>query len=91
MLAALDAPWAPVQAVAELLDDPQVMANGYIADVEADGVAYQLPTVPVQFDGQPAAAAPGARARRAHRDDPARARLHVGRDRRAAATPGSIP
>jgi crotonobetainyl-CoA:carnitine CoA-transferase CaiB-like acyl-CoA transferase len=54
VLAGLDAPWAPVQAVPELVDDPQVVANGYVADVEAGGVAYQLPNVPVQFDGQPA-------------------------------------
>ena len=54
VLARLDAPWAPVQSVPELIDDPQVVANGYIADVEADGVTYQLPNVPVQFDGRPA-------------------------------------
>jgi crotonobetainyl-CoA:carnitine CoA-transferase CaiB-like acyl-CoA transferase len=55
LLSELDAPWAPVQAVAELLDDPQVRANDYIAEVEsADGVSYALPNVPVQFDGQPA-------------------------------------
>ena len=29
-------------------------ANGYIGDVVIDGeVAYRLPAVPVQFDGQP--------------------------------------
>ncbi len=54
VLGGLDAPWAPVQSVPELLDDPQVVANGYVADVEAGGVAYQLPNVPVQFDGSPA-------------------------------------
>jgi crotonobetainyl-CoA:carnitine CoA-transferase CaiB-like acyl-CoA transferase len=54
MLAALDAPWAPVQSVTELVDDPQVAANGYVADVEEGGVPYQLPNVPVQFDGHPA-------------------------------------
>jgi crotonobetainyl-CoA:carnitine CoA-transferase CaiB-like acyl-CoA transferase len=54
LLAALDAPWAPVQSVSELLDDPQVGANGYIGDVVIDGEpAYRLPAVPVQFDGQP--------------------------------------
>ena len=52
MLARLDAPWAPVQSVTELLDDPQVEANGYIGDVVIDGeIAYRLPAVPVQFDG----------------------------------------
>lgn len=54
VLADLDAPWAVVQSIEELLEDPQVKANGYIADVEADGVHYRLPNVPVQFDEQPA-------------------------------------
>jgi len=54
VLARLDAPWAPVQSVSELLDDPQVEANGYIGDVVIDGeTAYRLPAVPVQFDGRP--------------------------------------
>lgn len=54
VLASLDAPWAPVQSVPELLDDPQVVANGYIGDVTVEGqTAYRLPAVPVQFDGQP--------------------------------------
>jgi crotonobetainyl-CoA:carnitine CoA-transferase CaiB-like acyl-CoA transferase len=54
VLAALDAPWAPVQSVPELLDDPQVGANGYIGKVMIDGEpAYRLPAVPVQFDGRP--------------------------------------
>ena len=56
VLARLDAPWAPVQSVAELLDDPQVVANGYIGDVVVDGeTAYRLPAVPVQLDGHPPA------------------------------------
>ena len=43
----------PVQSVSELLDDPQVEANGYVGDVVIDGEpAYRLPAVPVQFDGQ---------------------------------------
>jgi crotonobetainyl-CoA:carnitine CoA-transferase CaiB-like acyl-CoA transferase len=54
LLAGLDAPWAPIQSVPELLDDPQVEANGYIGDVVIDGEpAYRLPAVPVQFDSQP--------------------------------------
>jgi crotonobetainyl-CoA:carnitine CoA-transferase CaiB-like acyl-CoA transferase len=54
VLATIDAPWAPVQAVEELLDDPQVLANGYIGDVAIeDGPTYRLPAVPVQFDEQP--------------------------------------
>ncbi len=54
ILAQLDAPWAPMQSIAELLDDVQVKANGYIGDVVIDGEsAYRLPAVPVQFDGSP--------------------------------------
>jgi crotonobetainyl-CoA:carnitine CoA-transferase CaiB-like acyl-CoA transferase len=54
LLQRLDAPWAPVQSVPELVDDPQVKANGYIGEVEIDGqAAYRLPAVPVLFDGRP--------------------------------------
>ena len=75
----LDAPWAPVQSVTELLEDPQVAANGYIGDVVIDGEdAYRLPAVPVQFDGQPPAAAAGPGARRGHRDHAAGAGLRAG-------------
>lgn len=55
LLADLDAPWAPVQAVTELIDDPQVVANGYVGEVALDdGSTYRLPNVPVQFDGRAA-------------------------------------
>ena len=54
LLRRIDAPWAPVQAVEELLTDAQVTANGYIGEVTVDGgPSYRLPTVPVQFDEQP--------------------------------------
>jgi crotonobetainyl-CoA:carnitine CoA-transferase CaiB-like acyl-CoA transferase len=54
LLNQIDAPWAPVQAVEELLDDPQVHANGYVGEVSLDdGTTYRLPAVPVQFDEQP--------------------------------------
>jgi crotonobetainyl-CoA:carnitine CoA-transferase CaiB-like acyl-CoA transferase len=53
LLEGIDAPWAPIQAVEELLTDPQVLANGYIGEVETeDGVKYSLPAVPVQIDEQ---------------------------------------
>jgi crotonobetainyl-CoA:carnitine CoA-transferase CaiB-like acyl-CoA transferase len=55
LLSAIDAPWAPVQAVTELVDDPQVVANRYVGEVSLDdGRSYRLPNVPVQFDGRPA-------------------------------------
>jgi crotonobetainyl-CoA:carnitine CoA-transferase CaiB-like acyl-CoA transferase len=51
LLGRIDAPWAPVQAVEELLDDPQVLANDYLGEVTLeDGGSYRLPRVPVQFD-----------------------------------------
>jgi crotonobetainyl-CoA:carnitine CoA-transferase CaiB-like acyl-CoA transferase len=51
LLAELDAPWAPVQSVHEVIDDPQVAANGYLGEVSIDGgEGYRLPAVPVQFD-----------------------------------------
>ncbi len=47
----LDAPWAPMQSVRELRDDPQTRANGYMASVESpDGVAFDLVGSPCQFD-----------------------------------------
>jgi crotonobetainyl-CoA:carnitine CoA-transferase CaiB-like acyl-CoA transferase len=53
LLAKLDAPWAPVQSVAEVIEDPQVHANGYVGEVRlGDGQAYRLPSVPVQLDEQ---------------------------------------
>jgi len=53
VLSTIDAPWAPVQAVDELPDDPQVVANDYVGEVVLDdGTSYRLPAVPVQLDGQ---------------------------------------
>jgi crotonobetainyl-CoA:carnitine CoA-transferase CaiB-like acyl-CoA transferase len=55
MLDPLDAPWAPVQAVEELLEDPQVVANDYLGQVQIEnGPTYTLPNVPVQFGERPA-------------------------------------
>jgi crotonobetainyl-CoA:carnitine CoA-transferase CaiB-like acyl-CoA transferase len=54
VLGGIDAPWAPVQAVEELLEDPQVLANDYIGEVDVEGgPSYRLPRVPVQFDQRP--------------------------------------
>ena len=55
LLSQIDAPWAPVQAVEELLTDPQTIANGYVQPVDTEGgPEFSLPNVPVQFDGHPA-------------------------------------
>jgi crotonobetainyl-CoA:carnitine CoA-transferase CaiB-like acyl-CoA transferase len=55
LLNQLDAPWAPVQAVEELLTDPQVVANGYIKLSTPTAARVLAPSVPVQFDGHSAA------------------------------------
>jgi len=51
VLAGLSGAWAPVQKANELVDDPMVTANGYLARVErGDGKSYDLVANPVQLD-----------------------------------------
>ncbi len=46
--------WAPVQTASELLEDPQVLANGYLREViAASGSAFRMVASPLQFDEQP--------------------------------------
>lgn len=53
-LETLEGPWAPVQSPLEILDDPQMHANGYIRTVtDADGHPRTLIANPVQFDETP--------------------------------------
>jgi crotonobetainyl-CoA:carnitine CoA-transferase CaiB-like acyl-CoA transferase len=53
-LAGFEGEWTPVQTPGELHDDPQVRANGYLADVDmGNGKALPLVTSPVQFDERP--------------------------------------
>ncbi len=43
--------WAPVQTQGELLDDPQVLANGYVREVaHPGGGTYRVAAAPIQFD-----------------------------------------
>jgi crotonobetainyl-CoA:carnitine CoA-transferase CaiB-like acyl-CoA transferase len=49
-LATMTGVWAPVQRAAELVDDPQVQANGYLSRVTLDGREFDLVTNPVQLD-----------------------------------------
>ena len=42
--------WAPVQMPSEMVDDPQVSANGYLSRVVQDGNEYDLVVNPVQMD-----------------------------------------
>lgn len=45
--------WAPVQSPAELLEDPQALANGYVREVEAgSGTVFKMVASPLQFDEQ---------------------------------------
>jgi len=48
--------WAPVLSPAEVHDQVQVQANGYLGEVTAsDGSTFRLPTPPMQFGQQPPA------------------------------------
>ena len=43
--------WAPVQTAAEVLEDPQALANGYVRDIEAkSGTVFRMVPSPLQFD-----------------------------------------
>ena len=49
--ATLTAPWEPLQSPLEVLNDPQVKANGFIRDhVVATGETAKIVAAPVQFD-----------------------------------------
>jgi len=50
-LQTLEGQWAPVQNPLEILEDPQMAANGYLATVvDSAGVERRMVTNPVQFD-----------------------------------------
>jgi crotonobetainyl-CoA:carnitine CoA-transferase CaiB-like acyl-CoA transferase len=54
-LAGIDGVWTPVQQSAELLDDPQVVANNYVAEIEhSGGTTFRMVPSPIQFDEEPA-------------------------------------
>ncbi len=47
--------WAPQRTALEVHEDPQVLANGYLEEIEsAEGTTFVLPANPVQFDETPA-------------------------------------
>jgi crotonobetainyl-CoA:carnitine CoA-transferase CaiB-like acyl-CoA transferase len=52
-LATLAGVWAPIQSAAELHDDPQVAANGYVSYLDTPEGELPLVASPVQFDGPP--------------------------------------
>jgi crotonobetainyl-CoA:carnitine CoA-transferase CaiB-like acyl-CoA transferase len=43
--------WAPVETAAELIEDPQALANGYVREVQAaSGTRFRMVPSPLQFD-----------------------------------------
>jgi len=53
-LATLEGQWAPHQNLLMLQSDPQVLANGFLREVDAgDGSQFKLVSNPVQFDETP--------------------------------------
>jgi crotonobetainyl-CoA:carnitine CoA-transferase CaiB-like acyl-CoA transferase len=46
--------WAPVQSAGEVLEDQQVLANGYVREIQAaSGATFRAVAAPIQFDGEP--------------------------------------
>ncbi len=45
--------WSPFQTLAELYDDPQVIANGYLPTADINGEPFQMVSSPAQFDATP--------------------------------------
>ncbi len=53
-LAGIRGVWSPVQTPGEVLDDPQVVANNYVASLtDINGNAFKLVSSPLQFNGEP--------------------------------------
>jgi crotonobetainyl-CoA:carnitine CoA-transferase CaiB-like acyl-CoA transferase len=56
VLEAFEGEWSVVQTPLEVHDDPQVRANGVVAEVPTDrGSSLPIVTAPVRFDGRPGA------------------------------------
>ncbi|MBA2609524.1 MAG: CoA transferase [Actinobacteria bacterium] len=45
-----DGVWSPFQTLAELYEDPQVIANGYLPTADINGTPFQMVASPAQFD-----------------------------------------
>jgi crotonobetainyl-CoA:carnitine CoA-transferase CaiB-like acyl-CoA transferase len=61
VLGTLEGVWAPVLSPAEIGEDPQAIANGYLPDVDkGDGRVYRGVASPVQFDQDPIGTLNGA-------------------------------
>ena len=54
----LTTPWTVIQTAAEAAIDPQVVANGFVTDVDGGAVRYPLVASPARFDGVPPTLSP---------------------------------
>ena len=82
-----DFPWAPAADSVEIAADPQAAANGYVRVMEHKTAGeFKILGVPFQLEQAPHdQLLQRPRAGRTHRTDPRRARLRLGRHRRAEA------
>jgi crotonobetainyl-CoA:carnitine CoA-transferase CaiB-like acyl-CoA transferase len=69
-LATLEGVWAPVLSPAEIGEDPQALANGYLPEVDkGDGRVYRGIASPVRFGRSPIGALAGAPEHGQHTED----------------------
>src|SRR5262249_52296753 len=53
-LASFEGVWDAALSPAEIIEDPQVAANGYLADVRTpDGATFGAVSAPIQYGGMP--------------------------------------
>jgi len=54
VLMGIEGQWAPVETTAELIEDPQALANGYVREVTAaSGTTFRIVPSPLQFNETP--------------------------------------
>jgi len=54
VLMGIEGQWAPVETTAELIEDPQALANGYVREITAaSGTTFRCVPAPLQFNEAP--------------------------------------
>ena len=91
-LRAADIVSAPINTLLEASNDPDVLANGYVTEVEypAYGKTLKVHGSPWNFSETPARPGIAPELGAAQRRNPRRPRLHPGADRRFAAAEGHL-